>query len=396
MNHLCSQFAMQQIYLDSAATTLKPRRVIDRLAHFYLHETAPVHRSVYERAQHAEHLFYAARKKVQTFFNARFVDEIIFTQNTTQALNLFARSFTESFLKRGDGVILSEIEHHSNLVPWQIMAKEKGIQLYFVKVDDRGVIDLLHLEELLKMKKVKLISVLHVSHVIGSMQPIEAISILAHQYGALLAIDGAQAVAHHSVDFQKLDIDFYAFSAHKMYGPFGVGVLYGKKEFLEKMMPIAGGGGMVEVVTQQESTWIESMKFEAGTPSVAEVIAFHEAIDWLEEIGIQEISNYEKQLLHYAKNRLSSFPIEWIGESKSSLLSFRLEKIHPLDLATLLSCKNICVRSGHLCSQIAMQRFRCQEVVRISFGVYNSFSDIDALTEAIEAISQELAKPLFI
>lgn len=398
MKDLTSEFELGgQIYLDSAATTLKPRKVVDRLSHFYLHESAPVHRSVYHRAQLAEHLFYSARKKVQTFLHANSCEEIIFTHNTTHSLNLLARSLPTAFLRPGDGVVVSEIEHHSNLVPWQIVAKENGLKLYFVKVDDHGIIDLNHLEELLQEKKVKLVSILHVSHVTGSIQPIEEISHLAHRYGAFLSVDGAQAVAHQVVDVQKLDVDFYAFSAHKMYGPFGVGVLYGKKELLQKMAPFFGGGGMVDRVTQEESTWIDSsMKFEAGTPAIAEIVAFQTAIEWLQEIDLHEIALYENKLQSYAFSKLSRFSsLEWIGKSNSSLLSFRPENMHPLDLAILLSCRNICVRSGHLCSQIAMQRFGKSEVVRISFGVYNTFRDIDILSEAMEAIFQEVKEVAF-
>lgn len=383
------------VYLDSAATTLKPQCVIDALTHFYTHEYATINRSIYSSAQRAGEKYYQTRIQVKNFLNASCPEEIIFTRGTTHSLNLLASSFSKSFLTSLDSVIVSEIEHHSNIVPWQMAAKEIGFTLLFVRVDGRGQIDFSHLAELLTKHRVKLISIAHVSNITGSIQPIKKIVAMAHAAGALVALDGAQAVGHIAIDLEELGSDFYAFSSHKIYGPTGVGILYGKRELLEKMAPYEGGGDMIDRVTLEGSTYAQlPHKFEPGTPAIAEVIAFGAALSFIERIGYERIQDHIDRLRGYAYEKLSSLEIQYIGRSESALLSFNLQGFHPLDLALLLDCKNIALRTGHLCSQPAMKRFGITESARISFGIYNTLEDIDYFVESVVLIKRSKSSKL--
>lgn len=376
------------VYLDSAATTLKPKCVIEALTHFYSYDYATIHRGLYSSAQKAGESYYQIRVKVQKLLKAEFAEEIIFTRSTTQSINLLAHSFSEAFLTEQDCVIISETEHHANVVPWQMASEKVGFLLLFVRVHETGEIDLSHLAELLASHRVKLVSICHVSNVTGAVQPIEKIITMAHHAGALVALDGAQAAAHMAIDVTKWDIDFYAFSAHKLYGPTGVGVLYGKRKLLEQMPPYEGGGDMIAKVTQDMTTYAPlPHKFEAGTPAIGEVIAFGAALDFVQDIGYQAIYEQMNLLREDAYQKLHVFPgLRFIGVSKSALLTFTIEGKHPLDVALWLDCKNIAVRTGHLCSQLAMQRFGITESIRISFGIYNTIKDIDILVETLDAI----------
>ena len=385
------QLAEGLIYLDSAATTLKPACVIDTLTHFYTHEYATINRSVYTSAQKAGDRYYQTRLHTQKLLGAAHSEEIIFTRGTTHSLNLLASSLGAAFLGPSNCVILSEIEHHSNLVPWQMMAQRVGCTLLFVRVDDKGMIDLAHLAELLVQHEVKIISVAHVSNVTGSVQPIEKMIPMAHAAGALVALDGAQAVSHLAVDVQALAVDFYAFSSHKMYGPTGVGVLYGKRALLEQIPPYEGGGDMIKRVALETSSYADlPHKFEAGTPAIAEVIGFGRAISYINKIGYEQIDQHITNIRDYAYEKLRSLDVEFVGCSDSALLSFTIKEMHPLDVATLLDCKQIALRSGHLCSEPAMRRFGVGQILRISFGVYTTKEDIDVFISSLSALKRPL------
>jgi len=374
------------IYLDTAATSLKPRCVVQAISDFYLHDCAPIHRGIYTRARLADERFFKARQSVQHFIGAQSTEEIVFTYNTTNALNLLAHSYCKAFLQPNDAILISEIEHHSNLVPWQMVCNQMGLRLLYVRVTDCGEIDLDHFQELLQ-QGVKFVSLAHISNITGTIHPVETLVRLAHEVGAKICLDGAQAAAHLPVDVRGLDVDFYAFSSHKIYGPTGVGVLYGKKQLLEQMEPIAGGGDMIDQVTLSGSRWAPlPQKFEAGTGATAEVLGFARALEFVLEQGFEAISRIEEQLLTYALARFTEFPtITLLGPSKNrgGLLSFVVEGVHPLDLATLLDCKKVAIRTGHLCSQPAMARFGVTHVSRLSFGIYNTTDDLDQFFTAL-------------
>jgi len=379
----------EQIYFDTAATAQKPQVVIDALCDFYSNHYGTVNRGVYKLAREATELYQEARHKVQRFIHAQHPEEIIFTRGTTASLNLLARSYGEAFLRPGDAIIISEIEHHSNIVPWQMMCEERGAVLRIVPVNDAGE---LIFEEFLDQldEKVKLVSIAHLSNVFGTLHPVKRIIEEAHKMGAHVCLDGAQAVAHLPVDVQALDVDFYTFSGHKLYGPTGVGVLYGKRELLERMPPVEGGGDMIQHVTLLETTYNRlPAKFEAGTPMIAEVIALGTAIDYLTEIGLSTIASWEQELLAYATKKLSQVEgLRIIGTSskKGAIISFVIEGTHPLDLATLLDCRGIAIRTGHHCSQPALERFEVKSTARISFGLYNTFEEIDQFVSALHSI----------
>ena len=389
---LRSHFPMlcdEHIYLDTAATAYKPHVVIDALVDFYSHHYGTVNRGVYKGAREATELYQAARQKVQHFLNAEHVEEVIFTRGTTASLNLLARAFGKAFIHPGDAIIISEIEHHSNIVPWQMMCEERGAVLRIIPVNDAGE---LIFEELLDQldEKVKLVSLAHISNVLGTLHPVEKIIEAAHKVGAYVCLDGAQAAGHIPLDMQALDVDFYAFSGHKLYGPTGVGVLYGKRALLERMPPVEGGGDMIEQVTLVKTTYAAlPTKFEAGTPMIAEVIALGAAIDFLTEIGVETISSWEQDLLAYATKKLQQIEeVTFIGtaSNKGAIISFIVKDVHPLDLATLLDCRGIAVRTGHHCSQPAMERFGITSTVRISFGLYNTFEEIDRFITTLQSL----------
>ncbi len=377
------------LYFDSAATTQKPASVIDAITDFYRFHNATVHRGLYGLAREATEAYQAVRRQVQAFLHADKTEEIIFTRGTTASLNLVARSFGKAFLKPGDAVLISEVEHHSNMVPWQMVCHELGARLLRIPVDEKGELRLETLPDLLE-KKVKIVSLAHVSNVLGTMHPLERIIPLAHQAGAVVCIDGAQSAPHFPIDVQKWDIDFFAFSGHKVYGPTGIGVLYGKRSLLEQMPPLEGGGDMIEQVGWDTTTYQPlPLKFEAGTPMIAEVIGLGAAIDFINRVGMQTISAWEHALLMKATRLLSEIPgLRIVGEaaSKGAILSFTIEGVHPLDLATFLDCRDIAIRTGHLCSQPTMHRFGITTAARLSFGVYNNLNEIDHFMHVLKDV----------
>lgn len=377
------------IYLDTAATAQKPKIVIDTLQHFYTHEYGTVHRAVYDLSLKSTEKYENARQKIATFINAD-LEEIVFTKGTTDSINLVARAFP---LKKGDEIIISQMEHHSNIVPWQLLQKEKGINIKIIPVDDNGE---LILEEYKKLftDKTKLVSISHISNVLGTINPIKKIIELAHQKSCRVLIDGAQAIGHQKIDVRDLDADFYAFSSHKAYGPTGIGILYGKKDLLNSMPPVQGGGDMIEHVSFEKTTFQKApMRFEAGTPMIAQVIGFGAAIDYIDSIGMKKIETYENGLLHYALTKLSKIKgINILGPkiNRAPIISFTIKGTHPLDIATFLNLKNIAIRSGHQCALPLLNRFGLSSCLRLSFGIYNTTSDIDffmtSLAEILAAI----------
>jgi cysteine desulfurase / selenocysteine lyase len=381
------------IYFDSAATAQKPQCVIDAIADFYTNHYGTVHRGIYSLSREATALYDAARVKVQKFLNASQPEEIIFTRGTTASLNLLARSFGKAFIRPGDAILISEIEHHANIVPWQMLCEERGALLRILPVNDDGELLLETLEAFLD-EDVKLVSLAHISNVLGTCHPVKRIIDAAHAVGAYVCLDGAQAAPHIPLDVQELDVDFYAFSGHKLYGPTGIGILYGKQQLLDKMPPIEGGGDMVEEVTLEKTTYTRlPLKFEGGTPMIAEVIGLGTAIDYLLQIGMQNIHSWEQDLLAYATEKLSQVPnlrIMGRGQEKGAILSFSLKEIHPLDLATLLDCRGVALRTGHHCSQPTLERFGLTSLTRLSFGLYNTFEEIDRFLSILTHILEIL------
>ena len=377
------------IYLDSAATTHKPNCVIKRETHFYESEYATVHRAVYGLCRFATEKYNEARKRIKEFVGATKESEIIFTRSTTESLNLVAYSFTKTYLSAGDEIFLTPLEHHSNLIPWQLHAAALGVRVRMIPIDAQGNLDLQAWEKMLS-KKCKLVSLAHISNAIGTIHPIEKVIAYAHQYGAKVLVDGAQAAAHLPLDVNSLDCDFYAFSGHKAYGPNGIGILYGKEELLEEMVPFLGGGDMIEKVTLDHSTFQKPpLKFEAGTPMIAQAIALKEALDFMESLGRENILAHEEKLTRKALHLLQKIPgikILGRGEKRGSILSFIHEKIHPLDLATLLDLKEVALRSGHQCAQPAMECFGIHSCARISFGIYNTEEDIEKFNSLLQEI----------
>ncbi|MBI3237091.1 MAG: SufS family cysteine desulfurase, partial [Chlamydiales bacterium] len=342
------------IYLDSAATTQKPLCVIDAMHKFYTKEYATVHRAVYDLASQATERYDQVRIRCQKFLNACFPEEIIFTKGTTDGINLVAHSFAKAFIQEGDEVIISVMEHHSNIVPWQIVCKEKGAILKHIPIDEKGDLILEEFEKLLT-EKTKIVSIAHIANATGTINPIEEIIRLAHSYGAKVLIDGAQSAAHMPVDVQKLNADFYVFSGHKAYGPTGIGILYGKKTLLEKMPPYQSGGDMIEYVDLQTSTYQQlPLRFEAGTPPIAEVIGLGRALEYIESIGRDQIARWETELLEHATAKLQEIRgLKIIGtaKKKSAIISFCMKDLHPLDIGTLLDVRGIAIRTGNLCAQ---------------------------------------------
>jgi cysteine desulfurase / selenocysteine lyase len=377
------------IYFDSAATTQKPRSVIDAITDFYTNHYATVHRGVYTLSKEATEIYNGARSKVQKFLNAAQPEEIIFTRGTTASLNLLARSFGERFVRAGHAIMISEIEHHSNIVPWQMLCEQRGASLRIIPVNDEGELIFEAFEELLD-ERVKLVSLAHISNVFGTRHPVKQIIDAAHQVGACVCLDGAQAAPHAPIDVQELDVDFYAFSGHKLYGPTGIGILYGKQDLLEKMPPLEGGGDMITQVTLEKSTYNHlPLKFEAGTPMIAEAIGLGAAVDYITEIGLSCINSWEQELLMYALKKLSTIPnLRLLGKPKERgpIISFTLKGVHPLDLATLLDCRGVALRTGHHCSQPALDRFGLTTSARLSFGLYNTFDEIDQFLSILTSI----------
>ena len=377
------------VYLDNGATTQKPRTVVDAITEEYYSVNANVHRGVHFLSQEATKLHEASRERVRSFINAASASEIIFTRGTTEALNLLASSFGEAFLHEGDEVIVSTMEHHSNIVPWQLLEQRKGIRLRVIPITDKGEICM---DEYVKLfnERTRLVSVTHVSNVLGTVNPIGEMIRIAHEHDVPFAVDGAQGVPHIKVDVQALDADFYAFSAHKIYGPTGIGVLYGKEQWLDRMPPYQGGGEMIQTVSFERTTFNElPYKFEAGTPDYIGTTAFARALDYVSSLGIENIAAHEKALTDYALQRLREIPgMRIIGEAeeRGAVISFNVADIHPSDLGTLLDRLGIAVRTGHHCAQPLMQRMGIPGTVRASFALYNTMAEVDALVAAVDRV----------
>lgn len=380
------------IYLDSAATTLKLKKMLDAMYQFYLKDYATINRGVYHLSSLATEKYLQTRKAVQEFIHAQSQEEIVFTKNTTEAINLVALSFGELFNEH-DEILLSEMEHHSNLIPWQMLAKRKNLALKFIPINEKGEL-LLDVFEKLLSEKTKLVSIAHIPNVTGTVNPVEAIIQKAHAYGAKVLLDGAQAVGHMPIDVQRMQVDFYCFSAHKMYGPNGVGVLYARKSLLEQMPPIYGGGDMIDQVFLDHATYLKPpARFESGTPAIGEVVAFQETLRFLNEIGMDTIHAYEQSLLQDLTEKLLEIPnLKIIGtaKEKGAIVSFVIGPLHPLDLASFLSLKKIAIRSGHICAQPLMNRFNISSIARASIGLYNTREDIDMLISSIKEICAKL------
>lgn len=379
------------VYFDNGATTQKPRSVVDAIADEYYSVNANVHRGVHFLSQQATELHEASRETVRRFINARSTNEIIFTRGTTESINLLASSFSEAFLSEGDEVVVSVMEHHSNIVPWQLQAMRKGIVLKVIPMNDRG--ELLQEEyEHLFSERTKLVCVAHVSNVLGTVNPVKEMIATAHAHGVPVLVDGAQSVPHMAVDVQALDADFYVFSGHKVYGPTGVGVLYGKEDWLDKLPPYQGGGEMIQHVSFERTTFNElPFKFEAGTPDYIGTTGLAKALDYVSAIGMEQIAAYEHQLTQYAMQRLKEIPgMRIFGEAadKGSVISFLVGNIHHFDMGTLLDRLGIAVRTGHHCAQPLMQRLGIEGTVRASFGLYNTREEIDVLVAGIERVSK--------
>ena len=379
------------VYFDNAATTQKPQCVIDAISEAYCNENANVHRGIHFLSQHATDLMESARDKVRQFIGAGSTEEIIFTRGTTESINLLASSFSSAFLKEGDEVIISGMEHHSNIVPWQIQSERYGFRIKVIPVLDNGELDLEAFKALVS-DKTRLVSITHVSNVLGTVNPVSEIISLAHSHGIPVAVDGAQSVPHIKVNVQELGADFYAFSGHKIYGPTGIGVLYGRKELLEKMPPYQGGGEMIKRVTFEKTTYNElPYKFEAGTPDYVGSIALAKALDYVQGIGMDNIAAYESELCSYAIERLNGIPdMRIIGNAvhRSAVVSFLVGDIYPSDMGTLLDSLGIAVRTGHHCAEPLMDRLGIPGTVRASFAFYNTKHEIDSLAEGIERVKQ--------
>lgn len=377
------------IYFDNAATNQKPLRVIDALVHYYKHDNANIHRGIHTLAERATKAYEATRHAMQAFIKAKHVEEIIFTRGVTESINLVAATYGRAFLNAGDEVIVSGLEHHSNIVPWQLICEERKATLKVIPVTEIGELDLDGYRKLLS-GKTKVVAVNHASNSLGTINPIKEIITLAHQAGAVVLIDGAQASAHMHIDVQESDCDFYCISSHKMYGPTGTGILYGKKELLEKMAPYMGGGEMIKEVTFTKTTFNDlPYKFEAGTPNIGDVIALHEAINFINELGKDNIAAYEHELLVYAVEKLSAIKgIRLVGTAKEkvSVQSFVIDGIHHFDIGQMLDARGIAVRTGHHCTQPLMDWFGIEGTVRASFSVYNTKTEIDQLAEGVERI----------
>lgn len=377
------------VYLDNAATTQKPIYVIDKVNKYYTTMNANIHRGVHALSQEATEAFESARIQIKQFINALGKNQVIFTRGTTEAINLVASSYGRKNIKEGDEIIISHMEHHSNIVPWQLLCKEKNAKLRVIPINDNGELIYEEFEKMIN-KKTKFISIVYVSNSLGTINPIKKTIKYAHQFNIPVFVDAAQAVNHIKVDVQDLDCDFLAFSGHKIYGPTGIGALYGKVELLELMPPYQGGGDMISKVTFEETTYNElPHKFEAGTPDIAGAIGLGAAIEYVNKVGIQNIKEHEHSLLEYATNKIAEVPgLRIIGtaKEKTSVLSFVLENIHPHDIGTFLDFEGVAIRTGHHCTQPLMQRFNIPATSRASFGMYNTKEEVDVLVSGLKKI----------
>ena len=377
------------IYFDNGATTQKPRCVVDAIVDEYYSVNANVHRGVHFLSQQATELHEGSRETVRRFINARTSAEVIFTRGTTEAINLLAFSFGEEFMKVGDEVIISTMEHHSNIVPWQLLAARKGISIKVIPMNDRGELLLDEYEKLFS-DRTRIVSIAHISNVLGTINPVKEMIATAHAHGVPVLVDGAQSIPHMQVDVQDLDVDFFAFSGHKVYGPTGVGVLYGKEEWLDKLPPYQGGGEMIQSVSFEKTTFNElPFKFEAGTPDYIGTTGLAKALDYVSAIGLAQIAAHEHELTIYAMQRLGEIEgMRFLGEAahKSSVVSFLVGNIHPFDMGTLLDRLGIAVRTGHHCAEPLMRRLGIEGTVRASFAMYNTKEEIDALVAGVDRV----------
>ncbi|MEV9641397.1 cysteine desulfurase [Mammaliicoccus sciuri] len=381
------------VYLDSAATSQKPVQVIEALEHYYRFDNANVHRGVHTLGNRATDGYEGAREKVRKFINAKSTEEIIFMRGTTTALNTVAQSYGRANVSEGDEIIITHMEHHSNIIPWQQLAKEKGAVLKYIDLEEDGTLSIDKVRETIT-DRTKIVSIMYVSNVLGTMNPIEEITKIAHQHGAVMCVDAAQAAPHLKIDVKKLDCDFLAFSGHKMCGPTGIGVLYGKKDLLNAMEPVEFGGEMIDFVGLYESTWKElPWKFEGGTPIIAGAIGLGAAIDFLEEIGMDAIEQHEHELAGYAMEKMSEVDgLAIYGPTdpgkRAGLVTFNLNDVHPHDLATVLDMNGIAVRAGHHCAQPLMKWLECSATARASFYLYNTTEDVDRLVEGLRTAKE--------
>lgn len=381
------------VYLDNAATTQKPKQVLATMTHYYSANNANVHRGVHTLAERATHDYEAAREKVRRFLNAQETAEILFTRGTTTSLNWVAQSYGDAFVKAGDEIVISYMEHHSNIIPWQQLAKRTGAALKYIELTEEGFLDLDHATSIIT-EKTKIVSVAHASNVLGVINPIQELATIVHEKGGILVVDGAQSAPHIKIDVQSLDCDFFAFSGHKMCATTGTGVLYGKRKWLEQMEPVEFGGEMIDFVGLQDSTWKElPWKFEAGTPNIAGVIALGAAIDYLESIGLAGIHQYEEELVGYVLPKLQAIEGLTIYGPKdptqrTGVISFNLENLHPHDVATALDMEGVAVRAGHHCAQPLLKYLGVAATARASFYMYNTKADADRFVQAILATKE--------
>ncbi len=379
------------VYLDNAATSQKPKCVIEALTHFYLMDNANIHRGVHQLSERSTKTYDAAREKVRRFLNAAEAREIIFVRGATEGINLVAQTYGRTHVGAGDEVVISALEHHSNIVPWQMLCAEKGAALRVIAINDRGEVDFGHFEGLLN-RRTKLVAVSHVSNALGTINPVREIVKSAHRWNVPVLIDGAQAVPHMKVDVRDLDCDFYVFSGHKVFGPTGIGVLYGSEKLLEDMSPYQGGGDMIRSVTFEKTTYNElPFKFEAGTPNIAGVIGLGAAIDYLDRIGMDAVAAHEHDLLEYGTKALESIPgLRLIGTAreKAGVLSFVIDGVHPHDAGTILDREGVAVRTGHHCAMPVMDRFGVAATTRASLAFYNTREEIDALVAGIHRVKE--------
>lgn len=381
------------VYLDNAATTQKPKVVLDALKDYYEHENANVHRGVHTLAERATNSYEAAREKVRSFINASETAEVLFTRGTTTSLNWVARSFGEQFIHEGDEILISYMEHHSNVIPWQQLAKKTGASLKYIELTEEGFLDMEKAKELIN-SNTKIVSIAHVSNVLGVINPVEELAQMIHEQGGILVVDGAQSTPHMAIDVQQIDCDFFAFSGHKMCGPTGIGVLYGKRKWLEQMEPVEFGGEMIDFVELYDSTWKElPWKFEAGTPNIAGAIALGYAIDYLKAIGMENTHHYEEELVAYVLPKLQQ--IEGLTiygpqdpAKRTGVIAFNLDGLHPHDVATALDMEGVAVRAGHHCAQPLLKCLQVAATARASFYFYNTRQDADRLVDAILATKE--------
>jgi cysteine desulfurase/selenocysteine lyase len=382
------------VYLDNAASSQMPQDVIDTIMRYQTHEHANIHRAVHYLSELATKEYEAARVKIQHFLNAKESREIIFTRGTTEAINLVMHGYGRAFISKGDEIIISALEHHSNIVPWQMLAQEKGAVLRIIPMNDAGEL-LIDEYEALFNAKTKFVALMHVSNALGTINPVKSMVAFAHKHGVPVLLDGAQAAPHQTIDVQDLDCDFYAFSGHKLCGPTGVGVLYGKAKMLEKMQPYQGGGDMILSVTFEKTTYnVIPYKFEAGTPPIMAAIALGAAIDYLTNIGLASIEAYEKELLDYATQQISTIAgvrILGTAKKKAAVLSFEMKGVHPHDVGTILNDEGIAIRTGHHCAQPVMLRLNVPATARASFAFYNTKSEIDKLIVGIKKVQEMFA-----